>query len=105
MEGYKDPFCRKTFPWGNMNMELHDFYQKLGKIRNENKEFVDGKYKEIYADAQQLAFRRGDNIYVLVNNSNEIAYYDIDAIDLISGEQNTYFGIYPHTARILKRCL
>ena len=105
MEGYKDPYCRKPFPWNNINKDLHDFYVKLGKIRNENKDFVGGKYKEIYADAGQLAFRRGDSIYELVNNSNEIAYYDIDAIDLMSGEHNTHFGIYPHTARILKRCL
>ncbi len=105
MEGYKDPFCRKTFPWHNINSDLHDFYVKLGKIRNENKDFAEGKFKEIYSDNGQLAFRRGDSIYVLVNNSNEIAYYDIDAIDLMSGETNTYFSIYPHTARILKRCL
>ena len=105
VEGYKDPYCRKTFPWHNINQDLHDFYVKLGQIRNENKDFIDGKYKEIFADDSRLCFRRGDLIYVLVNNSNEAVYYDIDAIDLISGEQGTYFSIYPHTARILKRCL
>ena len=105
LEGYKDPFCRKTFPWNNINKNLHSFYVKLGEIRRQNKEFIDGKYKEVYADKSLFAFKRGDNIYVLVNNSNVNKYYDIDAVDLITGEKNTYFRIYPHTARILKRCL
>lgn len=105
VEGYKDPFCRKTFPWHNINKNLHNFYIKLGEIRKQNKEFIDGKYKEIYAEESLFAFRRGENIYVLVNNSNVDKYYDIDAVDLITGEKNTYFRIHPHTARILKRCL
>ena len=105
VEGYKDPFCRKTFPWNNINKNLHNFYIKLGEIRKQNKEFIDGKYKEIYAEGSLFAFKRGENIYVLVNNSNVDKYYDIDAVDLITGEKNTYFRIHPHTARILKRCL
>lgn len=102
MEGYKDPFCRKTFPWDNINNDLLDLYKKLGQIRND-KAFFDGKYYELFAGDKTFGFRR-ENIYILANVSNESIYYDINAYDMITEERNTRFEIKPLTARILKRC-
>ncbi len=34
MEGGRDPFCRRTYPWGRENKELYKHYKALGKIRN-----------------------------------------------------------------------
>ncbi len=33
MEGYSDPFCRRTFPWGNENKVLTEHYRKLCSIK------------------------------------------------------------------------
>lgn len=33
LQGYRDPFNRACYPWGNENPELVDFYKKLGQIR------------------------------------------------------------------------
>jgi len=33
MEGYRDPFCRKPFPWNHMDEDLLAFYRRLGEIR------------------------------------------------------------------------
>ncbi len=33
MEGYADPFNRRTFPWGRENLQLQDHYKTLGWLR------------------------------------------------------------------------
>ncbi|NLL63716.1 MAG: glycoside hydrolase family 13 protein [Ruminococcaceae bacterium] len=37
MEGGKDPFNRKAFPWGDLDMDLLGFFENLGKIRQNNR--------------------------------------------------------------------
>lgn len=103
LQGYKDPFCRKTMPWDRGNEEIHDFYIKLGNIRKENKEFVDGEYLELFTRYGVIAYRRND-IYILVNNNEESIYYDLVAEDLITNEKGSHFEIKGMSARILKRC-
>ena len=44
VEGYHDPFCRKTFPWGNECKELLEHYRKLGEIRSDYSLFADGEF-------------------------------------------------------------
>lgn len=34
MEGCKDPFNRKFYPWGKEDAQLVEFFKKLGKLRN-----------------------------------------------------------------------
>lgn len=58
IEGYGDPFCRKTYPWGKENRELIDFYKTLGKIRRENKCFAAGKFIPVYANMGHIAYIR-----------------------------------------------
>lgn len=76
MEGYSDPFCRKCFPWDDIDEKLEAFYEKLGEIRMEKFPgiFKDGDYREIYADRFCLVYerRKGDKaVYVYCNNSHE----------------------------------
>ena len=58
MEGYGDPFCRKTYPWGNENNELIDFYKTLGKIRRDNNCFAGGKFIPVYANMGHIVYIR-----------------------------------------------
>ena len=57
MEGYRDPFCRGCFPWGEENKLLTDFYRRLGELRNMSV-FTDGDFKQIAAEKGVYAFRR-----------------------------------------------
>ena len=82
LEGYKDPFCRRTMPWGNFNEEIYSFYQRLTKIRK-NKVYIDSEFKEIYALDGVYIFSRGD-IYTIVNNSNFSFNFNICGFDLIN---------------------
>ena len=79
MQGYKDPFNRCCYPWGNENTELIEWYKKLGKIRQENACFVDGRFEILSAVAGCVAYSRksaGNEILVISNsNPHPITYY------------------------------
>lgn len=44
VQGGKDPFCRKYFPWDNIDGELLNHYKMLGKMRKDNQCFADGEF-------------------------------------------------------------
>lgn len=79
MQGYKDPFNRRCYPWGKENGELVEWYKKLGKIRNENRVFKDGRFEILSAVAGCVAFSRknDDEAMLVISNSNPhpITYY------------------------------
>jgi glycosidase len=37
--GYKDPFNRKPYPWDNPNQKILEYYRRLGRLRERNREF------------------------------------------------------------------
>ncbi len=74
MEGYSDPFCRACFNWETPDVELTEFYKKLGEIRSGIlfHVFRDGEYREVFTDYSCLVFERHSqygNAYVYVNHS------------------------------------
>lgn len=79
MQGYKDPFNRKFFPWGKENKELTEHYKALGAVRKGCSCLKDGDYHTVSEMLGCLAFvRKGDNdeIMVIVNrNEHPIDYY------------------------------
>ena len=90
MEGFIDPFCRRCYDWTMPDNELIAFYKQLGKIRQNNKVFRDGEYKEIFGDNSCLVYSRqngtDDSIYVYVNNSSDVYTMKFDGtyVDLLS---------------------
>ena len=79
MQGYKDPFNRCCYPWGNENKELLEWYRKLGEIRSANKCFVDGRLEVLSSVAGCVAYSRkkDENAILVISNSNphSITYY------------------------------
>ncbi len=85
LEGYKDPFNRGCYPWGNENRDLIEFYKTMGKIRKENSVFKKGYFSPVSSMLGCVAYRRHDengNIMVIVNrNEHSISYrlpYDFE---------------------------
>lgn len=73
IQGMKDPFCRRPYPWGNENIHLIEWYQTLGNLRN-NKVLEDGDMKIKYAENGVIVYERtkGENkVIVVVNRSGE----------------------------------
>ena len=59
MEGFEDPFNRRTFPWGQENPELIEWFTKLGKARHDWESLRSGSLRWVRADGSVLAFVRG----------------------------------------------
>jgi len=80
IEGLRDPFCRKPFPWGEEDLTLTEWYKTLGNLRN-NKVLVDGDLNIKYADNGVIVYERSkkDNkIIVIVNRGHEEFEYILD---------------------------
>lgn len=108
LEGFKDPFCRKTMPWNNLDEDILTFYQKLGKIRND-KIFIDGEYKELFLENNVYAFKRvssdNEEIIIIINNSQYDYKYNIEnAYDLLEDyEIFNYVIVHAQTGKIIRR--
>lgn len=55
LQGYRDPFNRACYPWGNENQNLIDFYKKLGQIRHSLK-MKKKEIKPIFFDSGIICF-------------------------------------------------
>ena len=74
VQGYGDPFCRATYPWGYENTQLLEFYKALGNIRKKCKAFTDGDFYTAYVDDNAIAFTRKNKtsqVFVAVNRGKD----------------------------------
>ena len=62
MEGYRDPFNRRCYPWGEENMELIEFVKQLSKVRKGTRAFDQGAMRFIECDDNVCVFARFDRI-------------------------------------------
>ena len=58
LEGYRDPFCRKPFPWANINRELLRHYKRIGQIRKNNEVFREGLFRIIKLTSDAFIYVR-----------------------------------------------
>ena len=75
MEGGKDPFNRRPYPWGQEDPELLEHYQILGRLRKEQEVLRTGALEFFQADHQQLGIiRRSNNktLRIYVNRSGDV---------------------------------
>ena len=107
LEGYKDPFNRMPYPWGNENKSLVEHYKTLGEIRNNNDVYVDGNFKVLHIDKDLLVFTRyneNSSFITIVNNSDKHmnVVFDDCAIDLLNDNKDNSFIIKSQSALIFK---
>ena len=70
MQGFGDPFCRGTYPWGKEDTELIEFYKWLGALRKENPVFKDGEFFPVVSGLGSMAYIRksGDSEILIATN-------------------------------------
>ena len=74
MEGCKDPFNRRPYPWGQENPELLGHFRTLGKLRKEQEALRLGHISFFHWSDQQLGFcreYRGKTLRIYINRSNQ----------------------------------
>ncbi len=107
--GCRDPFNRATYPWGNEDRALVDFYKKLGKLRRENAAFDGGEYIPVFSGLGYVVFVRksgGNSVLVAVNRWHEIERYRLpdewrDATVFEGRIQDDQLVMEPYGAAIL----
>lgn len=89
LQGGRDPFCRRPYPWGREDEVLLAHYRKLGEIRK-LPVFRDGEFSVISAGDGYIVFERHDmntKIVVAANVGDVPMPLDIKGRELLSGRE------------------
>ena len=74
MEGYKDPFNRRTYPWGHEDWEMLNHFKRLGKLRAGYEPLRRGDIQFFEAGDKHLGYTRsfgGKTVKIYVNRSGD----------------------------------
>lgn len=80
VQGYGDPFCRATYPWGNENTELLEFYKNLADTRKGCGAFKDGDFYTVLSSDNAIAYKRNSknsSAFIAVNVGPEPISIDV----------------------------
>lgn len=72
--GFTDPDNRRTYPWGNEDMELIRFHKQMIALHKKYRVLKTGSTEFLWNDYQGLCYGRfshNEQIIVLINNRNE----------------------------------
>ena len=86
MEGYKDPFNRRPYPWGREDWEMLNHFKRLGKLRKDCEALRLGDISFFQAGDKHLGYTRtynGKTVKVYVNRSGDP--WEIPAAPMILG--------------------
>ena len=73
MEGHKDPFNRRTYPWGREDTELLSHFRHLGKLRKESACLRRGDIEFFRAEGGRIGFTRrleGKTVRIYLNRTD-----------------------------------
>ena len=111
VEGYSDPFNRRTFPWGFEDREILEYYKKCGMLRMENAAFCDGDFYVLHLDDDLFIFERKkdkERFLIVYNNSthNFKVEFSIKVTEKLKDITGQEFLLIPEKAYIFKaeRC-
>ena len=74
MEGYKDPFNRRTYPWGREDWEMVNHFKRLGQLRRNHEALRLGDIRFFEAEDKRLGYSRtyeGKTVKIYVNRSGD----------------------------------
>lgn len=87
MEGYADPFNRRTYPWGKENALLLRHYRQLGQLRKLYPALRLGETEFFCATEGRLCFKRryGDEVLTVYVNRGDVSW-EIPAASILYGQ-------------------
>ena len=114
MEGFEDPFNRRTYPWGQEDKELLDWYAALGRLRREHQALQIGNIEYLFGSGDLLVFSRGDGQETLLCACNageqpQTCLLDFPATPLLGDsaveprEEGYALTLLPRSAAVLLR--
>ncbi len=58
LEGYRDPFCRRPFPWKRVDTDLLSWYRTTGAMRRDEAVFRDGLFRILSLTESEFLYLR-----------------------------------------------
>ena len=107
LEGYGDPFNRRTFPWNDMDTVILEHYRTLAKIRNKHRVYRDGSFKLHYLYDGILIFERTDSkssYITFINNTQNDIYIKLSelSLSLFDMKKANRFAVKSESSAIIK---
>ena len=88
MEGHKDPFNRRPYPWGRENRVLLEHFRRLGQLRKHYPALRLGSIEFTHAADHRLSFaRRHENKTLWIYANRNALPWDIPAGRLLFGHR------------------
>ena len=87
LEGFEDPFNRRTYPWGEEDKELLDWFAALGKLRKTRAALRRGELEWLPCSERTAGFVRrldGECLTVCLNAGTEPAGLELPAGETVS---------------------
>jgi glycosidase len=81
MEGYKDPFNRRPYPWGREDEQMLNHYRRLGQLRKSQEALRLGDISFFYSEDRKLGFQRqyqGKKLRIYANRSRNTWEIPVD---------------------------
>lgn len=108
--GFRDPHNRKTYPWGREDQDLVKFFQRLGKIRQDNPFLKDANFLPLVFNKGACVFARealtrDESLFVGVNLSDEpidLGFIKADTVLYSTDESPKVKKLTPRSSIILK---
>ncbi|MBQ3081902.1 MAG: glycoside hydrolase family 13 protein [Clostridia bacterium] len=108
MEGYRDPFNRRPYPWGREDKEIFEWYKTLTALRQKESVFKSTAFRVLKAKDGLFAFERGEDderIVVCTNTGGDTARLELDGTyrSLLNGAiYSGFINVQPGMGEILK---
>ena len=98
LEGHRDPFCRRPYPWGGEDAELLALVRRLGAIRRAHPAFADGELSILSLDSRAALLARyghGGGVLCAVNRGGSPLRLtaEREMRDLFTGATGTDFTL------------
>ena len=87
-EGYRDPFCRRPFPWRGRDLQLTEKYTEFGMERKNNAWLCDALFEIEALTPEYLSVRRTStdgvhSVTYVINNTDLSLRYDPKSCDTV----------------------
>jgi len=105
LDGFSDPYCRKTYPYGKEDFELLSYFKELSNVRKKNKKDLTSDFNLFYKEKGFYSFKRG-NLLCGINLSDNTVTINCEKENIefffgkIEKKENGY-NIYPNSLFIL----
>jgi glycosidase len=80
MEGHRDPFCRRPYPWGREESVLVETVRFLGELRRTHPSLAGGAFRVIHHSARAIAYERvldNDHLIIASNMGDDALTLDL----------------------------